>query len=430
MELGISVFFNTVNDQLNATIDIPQQGAKNLPLQKVSYKDPAVYFELPAGPGLAIFDGKLNNETIEGSFKQGPATGTFLLNKVKPFREDSTMNYSQKEVLIQNGPVSLAGTLLTPKTEKAVSAVIFVTGSGPQDRDEDIFGFKVFKIIAEFLAEKGIASLRYDDRGVGKSTGDLQNATTVDLASDADAVLGFLKNKSGLNISKTGIIGHSEGAIIAGMIAASKNAPDFIILMAGSAIRGDKLLLEQGQLINKVSGFSQEDAEKQMDMQKEIFSAIRSKSGWDDIEKDLEKGIREKLFAIPVEERRHIADPETYIKNAVAAQMKEMQSPWMAFFIDYNPADDLKKVHIPVLAFFGGKDLQVPAKDNMAAMQEIFKENGNNAFKAQLFTEANHLFQKAKSGSPAEYASLKHEFVDGFLDTLANWIMSLNVQAK
>lgn len=425
MNLGIAVHFSQVDAQLKATIDIPQQGAHNLPLQNVKFNQPQVYFELPAGPGLAVFDGIRKEDTIDGTFVQGAASGTFSLTPLKKTVKDTTLSYNETDVTFGHGDITLSGTLLSPKKTAPKKAVVFVTGSGLQDRDEDIMGFKIFKTLAEYLAQNGIASLRYDDRGFGKSSGDAQNATTKDFADDAASAIDYLTNKSGLNILKTGIIGHSEGALIAGMLASQSKDIDFIVLMAGSAIPGDQLLLEQGQLVNQVMGFSRDDADAQRAMQEKIFKTIRSNSGWDVLEQELRDAIKEKLYATPVEERRHIADPKQYIENAVAAQMQQIRSPWMKFFIDYNPADDLKKIDIPTLALFGGKDVQVPAKSNMQIMQEIFENRDSTQFTIKLFPEANHLFQKAKTGSPAEYGRLKHQFVDGFLELTRDWIIRL-----
>jgi uncharacterized protein len=222
LKLDIGLDFRAEGDGFTGTIDIPQQGAKGAPLRAISLKGPAVRFELapPVGPA-AVFDGTLKGDQIDGTFAQGPGTGTFALTRAAdaPQARPEPPPYVVESLNVMNGDVRLAGTLTRPKGG-GVPAVVLVTGSGPQDRDEDIFGFKVFATLADALTRQGIAVYRYDDRGVGQSTGSLAKATTEDFAGDALAAVAKLRTIDGIDPKRVGILGHSEGAAVAALAAA------------------------------------------------------------------------------------------------------------------------------------------------------------------------------------------------------------------
>jgi uncharacterized protein len=423
VQLNITVHFMTQEDKLSATIDIPQQGAKDLILQNVRFNNPSVYFELPAEPGLAKFDGKLKNNKIEGSFTKGVAVGSFYLQRPVEKTRPKTKAFNEEELNIQNGDFNLAGTLVTPKTNQSVPAVVLVTGSGPQNRDEEIYGFKIFENISTHLVNNGIAVLRYDDRGFGDSGGDFKNATTKDFAGDARAAVNYLRKNSGINISAIGVLGHSEGGAIASMLAANpQNNLDFIVMMAGPAMQGDALLYAQSELINKASGVSETEIKKQHDLQTEIFKTIRSGNNWDNLENIIRTTISEKINAMPTEQANQIPDTKAYIEQMTSAQIQSVQSPWMRFFIDYDPANDLSKINIPVFALYGAKDLQVPAGQNAERLEQIFARAGKDNLTLVTFPDANHLFQRAETGNISEYPLLKKEFVTGFMDKISSWI--------
>ncbi|MCK4594324.1 alpha/beta hydrolase, partial [bacterium] len=234
MELGMTVTFATVDGELTATMDIPIQGAYDLALQNVAFDGEKVYFELDSPAGLATYDGVLEEGKITGTFTQSGMTGDFHL---EPFveKEPEELPYDTEEVSIELEGLTLAGTLSKPPTEGPHPAVILITGSGAQTRDEEVFGFKIFKVIADHLTRQGLAVLRCDDRGTGGSTGGDTNPTTFDLAGDVRGQMDYLKTRPEIDRGKIGLGGHSEGSIIAGMVAADFPDVAFIVLLGGPA---------------------------------------------------------------------------------------------------------------------------------------------------------------------------------------------------
>jgi pimeloyl-ACP methyl ester carboxylesterase len=426
MRLGMRVDFKTGASGLTATIDIPEQRATGLSLKNVRFDAPKVHFELPAGPGLAVFDGELKNEEISGTFTQGPATGTFSLKRgtstpEKPVPEEP-VPYKQEEISFSNGQVSLAGTLTLPPQGGSHSAVVMITGSGPQNRDEELFGFKPFRVIADHLTRNGIAVLRYDDRGVGGSTGSTAQSTTEDFAADVLAAVQLLKSRPDIDAKHIGLCGHSEGGIVAPIAAARSSDIAFIILMSGSAVTGERILLAQGEAIARAEGAKEEDLRKQADHQKRIFKAVREGRGWDELRTDMRREGLAQIDKLPAAQRDTISDPGAYIDKVVDGQLKMPQSPWFKYFLDFDPASVLEKVRCPVLAVYGELDLQVPATMNQTALVAALSKSGNKDYTVKVFSKANHLYQEAVTGSPKEYPGLKKEFVPGFLDLLTHWI--------
>jgi uncharacterized protein len=422
-QMGIQVEFQTEASALKAKIDIPQQGAKGLDLKNVRFEPPKVHFELASPMAPVTFEGELKNGEIAGTFAQGNATGSFSLKRSseKPAAVEP-LPYKEEEVKFVNGSVSLAGTLTLPANGKTSPAVVLITGSGAQNRDEEIFGFKPFRLIADHLTRNGIAVLRYDDRGVGGSTGSVSDSTTQDFAGDVLAAVQLLVARPDIDPKHIGLLGHSEGGIVAPIAASRSKDIAFIILMSGTAVTGEKIMLAQGEAIAKAAGAPAEDLQKQADLQKRIFQCVRSAKGWEELRAYMTKLGMDQIAEMPEEQRKKIPDPQAVIAKTIDAQLKPTQSTWFKYFLDFDPAGYLEKVRCPVLATFGELDLQVPTEMNRQAMVAAFEKGGNKDYTIQIFPKANHLYLSAGSGSPAEYATLKKEFVPGFLDFLTKWI--------
>ncbi|KPK09045.1 MAG: hypothetical protein AMS20_01095 [Gemmatimonas sp. SG8_28] len=428
-ELGIGVQFVKDADAWSATIDIPQQGAMGLPLRNVTVELPRVHFELMGGPGLAVFDGALTGDSIAGTFIQSGVEGTFHLARGGTAGEtepasaiDTVTAYREEEVTFTNGDVTLAGTLTLPSAPGPHPAVVLITGSGPQDRDEQVFGMRPFRLIADHLARDGVAVLRYDDRGVGGSTGNVQLATSEDFAADALAGVALLRNRSDIRSDQIGLIGHSEGAIVAPI--ASVKSPDvaLLVLLAGTAVTGSEILLAQGELIARAGGASDDDVATQRRLQEMIFAAVRADTGWDTLQAEIERQLRAGIDDLPAEQRAAITDLDSFVKTRAQQQVVGVRSPWFRYFLDYDPKRDLRRVAVPVLAVFAEKDLQVPPSVNLAPMREALSEAPTDDVTIEVIPGANHLFQAATTGSPDEYASLPKEFVPGFMELVSGWI--------
>jgi len=419
-EIGFSVKFATLDGELTATMDIPSQMAYRLPLQNVSFDGSRVYFELDSPAGLATHEGTLAEGRITGAFKQGGAEGEFFLEYVVP----EELPYDTQDVSVETGPgVTLAGTLSLPRTEGPHPAVILITGSGPENRDEEVFGFKPFKLLADYLTPLGVAVLRCDDRGVGGSTGSGTEPTTADLAGDVTAQMDFLARRPEIDPGRIGLLCHSEGSIIAYMVAAQTDGPAFIILLGGPACNGEKIVNAQLVLLSRAEGATEEQIAKSLDLQNRIFGALRSGEGYDELKGETERLMRESLADLPEEELAKIPDMDAYVKATVEAQFAALDSPWFRFFLDYDPARDLAKITCPLLAVWGEFDLQVPAEDNRARMEEVLSEAGHTDHTLEIFPRANHLFQETQTGAFSEYAELPKEFAPGFLDLISGWLL-------
>jgi pimeloyl-ACP methyl ester carboxylesterase len=428
MKLGITVRFKTESGVTSAKIDIPEQSASGLDLTNVSFNNPKIHFELESPNGKAIFDGIYYIDSISGSFAQSSIKGTFSLTKgeaeIKLPTEEENLPYNAEEVTFTNDGNTFAGTLTCPKAEGKHPAVVMITGSGPQNRDEAIVGFKIFKVIADNLTKNGIAVLRYDDRGVGGSKGKgVNESTTEDFAGDVIAAVEYLKTRDNINPSQIGLMGHSEGGIVAPLAASKSGSIAFIVLMAGTGVNGYEIIKEQSKLIMKADKSSDEEIEGYDKMIDAVYDAIKNNKSLDDVKEQIKNDIIENFDKIPEKQRKDITDKEKYAKETAEQTIAAFNSKWMKYFLTYEPALALEKVKCPVLMLFGESDLQVAPKQNQKPMEDALKKGGNTDYKVIIFPKANHLFQEANTGSPGEYGSLKKEFVPGFLDAVSGWIL-------
>jgi pimeloyl-ACP methyl ester carboxylesterase len=423
-ELGILVGFENTEQGLSATIDIPVQGAMGLALTAVSFDSPMVHFELPAGPGLAVFDGELEGDSIGGPFTQAGVQGTFWLRRGEPEPEapEEPVPYLEEEVRFANGDVTLAGTLTLPEDGGPHPAVVLLTGSGPQNRDEELFGFKPFRIIADHLTRNGIAVLRYDDRGVGGSRGNVQLSTSADFAGDALAGVELLGKRPDIDPQAIGLVGHSEGAIVAAIAASYSPDVAFIVMLAGTAVSGEQTLYTQAELIMRANGATDEQVAENAALQRMIFQAMRTGKGWDAVEQTLDEQVRASIDELPASRRQEIANVDSLVALRVQQQISAVRTPWFRAFIDHNPARELEQVRVPVLAIFGETDLQVPPSLNRVPMQQALEAAGNTDYTITVIPRANHLFLESETGRPSEYATLEKVFVPGLLETVTVWI--------
>jgi hypothetical protein len=424
--IPMSVHFTVAEDELSAAIDI--QGATGLPLQSVSYQPPKVHFELPAGGSVAVFDGEHTGDSIGGAFTQAGITGTFtLVRAVAEAAADEVeaepLPYDAEEVTFHNADITLAGTLTLPRTGAPHPAVVMITGSGPQNRDEELFGFKLFQIIADHLTRNGVAVLRYDDRGVGGSTGSVSQATSEDFAADVIAAVDLLKNRNDIHPARIGLMGHSEGGIVAPIAASQSDDIAFMVLMAGTSVTGAEIIFEQSALIARTAGASETDIERQSALQRRVFAVVRAGEGWDELSAALRSEIEAGLAAMPDSQRSAISDVDAYVEAQVQGQITASRTPWFQFFIDYDPAATLRAVDTPVLALFGELDLQVTPGQNRGPMEEALRAGNHPDYTIRVLPNANHLFITANTGSPAEYGSLPKEFVPEFLPMVTDWIL-------
>jgi pimeloyl-ACP methyl ester carboxylesterase len=331
-------------------------------------------------------------------------------NQVRPQDPKPPFPYSQEEVAYESleQGVKLAGTLTIPDSTGPFPAVLLITGSGSQNRNEEIMGHKPFLVLADYLTRRGIAVLRVDDRGVGGSSAGPPTATSLNLVQDVLGGVAYLKSRKEINPGKIGLIGHSEGGIIAPI--AANQSPDvaFIVLMAGSGVKGEDLLLEQGRLLMHANGAGEELIQENAKVQKMLFNVIKSTSD----KEAAEKQIREFLSTV-----------NPAIRDTALSQMNMALSPWMCFFVTYDPRTALLKVKCPVLAINGEKDLQVPPRQNLPAIENALRAGGNKDFKVVELPGLNHLFQTCKTGTVSEYSQIEETISPTALELIGSWIL-------
>ncbi|MFB3852389.1 MAG: alpha/beta hydrolase family protein [Vicinamibacterales bacterium] len=424
--LKIIVSLAEVGETWKGTIDIPQQGASGLPLMNLRVEHPAVHFELAAGPGrLASFDGVLAEDTVSGTFEQAGVKGTFRMKRATPPvpAAPAPPPYREEEVTVAHGNVSLACTLTFPESRGPHPAVALITGSGAQNRDEELFGFKPFRIIADHLTRQGVAVLRCDDRGIGGSRGNVAEATSSDFADDAVAQAEYLAARPEIDKRRVGLLGHSEGGIIAPIAAGRSKEVGFVILLSGPAVTGERILLAQAELLSRAAGATEEMIARNRVLQLKTFETVRSGKGWDDLAATIRAEAAESIAKLPEAQRKAIEDPASIAATQVESQLMVARSPWFRFFLDYDPAPALANLKVPALAIFGELDLQVPAEMNRAVMSKALA--GNPHHRVEVLPRANHLYQEAKTGGIAEYPVLEKKFVSGLLPLISEWILSL-----
>jgi hypothetical protein len=424
LDTGIAklrVVFHIVNtdDGLVATMDSLDQGVKGLPTTKTT-RDGAT-LKIDAEKINGVFEGKISADlgSIEGNWTQGGNKMPLALHRLKdqselqppkrPQNPTKPYPYKDEDVSYENKVqnVTLAATLTIPQGKGPFRAVVLITGSGPQDRDETLLGHKPFLVLSDYLTRRGIAVLRADDRGTAKSTGDFAAATTADFATDTEAGISYLKTRPEIDPHKIGLIGHSEGGIIAPMIAARNPDVAFIVMMAGSGVRGDDILVEQTEAIEEASGKSHEEAVKDATKEREVLNLVETEKD----EAVLDKDLKEKLSGDMPEAQ-------------AGATIKILSSPWFRYFLTYDPAVALRKVKCPVLAIGGEKDTQVPVKENLPAIRAALEQGGNKHFEVDELPGLNHLFQTAKTGSPTEYSAIEETISPVALEKIGKWILS------
>ena len=424
-KLEIIVKFTHDDTGYNGSIDIPAQSAYGLKLSKVVYNAPDISFVLEVPNAPANFKGIHLGDSISGEFLQAGFKGTFYLSS-KPREEDkekSDASFKEEEVKFSNGDITFAGTLTLPLKEGKHPAAILITGSGPQNRDENILGFKIFKIIAEHLSANGIAVLRYDDRGVAESTGkSVDESTSEEFAEDVSAAMEFLKRRSDINAEQIGLIGHSEGGIVAPLTASKRTDVAYIVSIAGTGVNGAEIILEQTKLISLANGEDSARVNKDYDETKVALYMIVNGASGEELKSLIKKSAEEQFDNLSETEKSKITDKSEWVNEKTDNAYKTLTSTWMKYFLKHDPAETWKKITCPVLALFGGLDLQVSVLQNEEPVRLALTEAGNKDFEIKVFPKANHLFQEAKTGSTSEYSVLKKEFIDGFLDYILDWI--------
>jgi pimeloyl-ACP methyl ester carboxylesterase len=330
--------------------------------------------------------------------------------------------YKQEEVLINNtkSKVQLAGTLTVPSNRKTSKIVILITGSGPQNRNEEVLNHRPFLVLSDWLTRNGIAVLRYDDRGVGKSTGNFSTATTYDFADDVEAAISFIRSRQDLEKLSIGLIGHSEGGTIAPMVASRNKDVKFIVLMAGPGVPIYQLGLQQSADMSRVAGVPDSIVAQNLVLNKKFFDLTIQDSSLSitQLKNDIDTLLYHEML------RQHWDQTKF---NAWKQRYEFLTTPWQRTYLKLKPADYLFKVKCPVLALNGTKDLIVNYQANLAGIAKVLNQGGNKQYKVVPLDGLNHLLQKAKTGSKTEYTQISETINPIALTTISNWINNLSL---
>jgi hypothetical protein len=413
------------------TIDIPAQGARALPLHDVELGAERLSFRLDEKIG-ASWDCRWQESEATCTFRQHgleveaemEAIGAEEFAEATKLRRPQTPEppfpYAAEEVEFDNADqgVHLAGTLTIPEGDGPFPAVLLISGSGAQDRDETLFEHKPFWVLADHLSRRGVAVLRVDDRGVGKSTGNVADATSEDFATDVLAGIAFLKQRPELDAEKLGLIGHSEGGLIAPLAANRSKDVAFVVLLAAPGVPGREIIDHQARLIAEKSGAGPDLIARDEEQRHRMYAILAEHPDDDDARRELVAYYRAQLDALPERERESLGD----LDKVARAQVGEVASPWFRFFLEFDPGEELRKLKIPVLALWGEKDLQVDPEQNLPALRKALKKARNRKATLEVMPGLNHLFQTAQRGTPDEYVRIEETLDPAVLGRIAEWI--------
>jgi len=428
-QLRLVFHISKVGDSFTTLMDSPDQGAKGFASGATTLTGNVI--KVDASARGITYDGTFlpDSNKINGIFHQGGNSLPMNFSR-KPIEATAAVTrpqdpkdfpYKREEIAFDNpkGNDRLAGTLTMPADGKASKIVVLITGSGPENRDEEIFNHRPFLVISDWLTRHGIAVLRYDDRGVAKSTGVYSAATSADFADDAEAAVNYILSRPDLKNMSIGLLGHSEGGMIAPMVAVRNNNVKFIVMLAGPGVPISQLMLKQVQ-----------DQQRGAPQAAIDFNSGLSKAWYDGViqnPNDSPEQLKVKLDTIGI---RYIhARPESGIPDAAIPAIlqsdSQMLTPWMRYFLRVDPADYLKKVRCPVLAIDGTLDLQVDGETNLAAIKANVEKGGNKDVTIVKMDNLNHLMQKAKTGKVDEYAEISTTIEPQVLTTISDWINKL-----
>ncbi|MFM2293101.1 MAG: hypothetical protein RIS29_2914 [Bacteroidota bacterium] len=423
VQLRLVFHITSTANGYSATMDSPDQGAKGIAMSKTTFENNRITIELDAAQikYSALLIGK---DSLSGTFTQAgqsfalPMSRKVMViqNQIRPQEPSKPYPYHSEEVQFTNKKdnFALAGTFTKPDKGSNFPVVVLISGSAPQNRDEELLGHKPFLIWADYLTRNGIAVLRYDDRGCYESKGDFQSSTTFDFATDVEAAVSYLKTRKDIDASKIGLMGHSEGGLIAPIVAAKNKDIAFVVMLAGPGVSGADILLHQQELIARANGEAEKEISLSRKMNSQIYALVNSNSNNDTLKTKLSHYLNQTIAEHPELKNQKGLNTESLIKQLI--------NPWMLTFIRYNPAPTLEQLRCPVLAVIGSKDLQVPPDINIPAINNALEKGRNKKYTVKELPGLNHLLQECTTGSPNEYAGIEQTISPTALTTVFDWI--------
>lgn len=428
-QIGIIYHIERAEDgTLSGTMDVPSQGATGIPLTTVSFEDGVLSMTF-AVPGGGSYEGTLEGDSITGTFTQGGQPFPMDLERgegasapSRPQDPEPPFPYLVEDTRFANDDagIELAGTLTIPQGQGPFPAAVLVSGSGPQNRDEELAGHRPFLVLADHLTRHGIAVLRYDDRGVAESTGDFSAATSEDFARDALAAVAHLASDARIRTDAIGIVGHSEGGLVGPMAASWSNTVRYVVMLAGPGATGLEILVEQGRLINDAGGTEPEARDFNTRLQTGLAEVTERIEDPAEAALEMRALIERELEGLSPTTRETVSASLT--EDAIRTTIQQMNSPWFRYFLHYDPRPALEKTAVPVLALFGTKDLQVPPDQSAGEVESALARGGNEDVTIRTLPGLNHLFQEATTGSPAEYQQIEQTFSPVALSAVSEWI--------
>lgn len=419
MKLRIVLNVKEAGGAYTATLLSPDQTSAEIPATKTTFDQGLLTVE--CGSIGMKYSGKLEKDSLKGTFTQGGMNMPLNLGQgevalVRKQNPVAPYPYNSEEVVFtqKHDGINLAGTFTYPKTGTNFPVVVLLSGSGPQDRDEALMGHRPFLVLADYLTRNGIAVLRFDDRGTGKSQGVYHKAGVNDFANDADAAIQYLKTRKEVNPKKIGLIGHSLGSSIAFIEAAGRNKGNvsYIVSMAGMGVKGDAALKKQRELLNKKFGLPDAAAQQNEAIITQINELI-AKEGVTAVQENPDKYIDQ---LIPI-----LLKGNNQVREGFKKALEQCASPEIVSLLAYDPAGDLAKLTCPLFAINGANDLQVDGDQNLTG---IATSTANKAT-TKKYPELNHLFQPSKTGLPTEYAQIETTISPQVLQDIATWIQSV-----
>jgi hypothetical protein len=412
----------------SGVLDSVDQGAAGLKIDSFQVSENSVRLELKRPP--AVFAGKFNESRseIEGEWRQGGGSLPLTLHRQReepqlgrPQDPTKPYPYKEEEVTFRNEPAGLnfAGTLTTPQGEGPHPAVVLLSGSGAQDRNEAIVGHRPFLVLADHLTRQGIAVLRFDDRGVGGSEGDVTSATTRDFAGDALAAVAFLKSRPEVDTARIGLIGHSEGALVGPLAAVESEDIAFLVLLAAPGLPGEEIIYLQSAALVRVMGADEEAIAASRESQQRMFAIVKAEPDNEKARQRLEALQKEMLQRMTADQRKAAGLSE---ESPIGEQAQMLLTPWFRFFLTYDPVPTLAKVKRPVLVIIGENDLQVPPAENLPRIEQALRRGGNTDFRVMRPARLNHLLQTSQTGLPLEYAQIEETIAPAALEAISGWI--------
>lgn len=422
--------YNDADGNLSAYLDSPDQGVSNIKVTSISKNDGELLFEVASILGKYKGAYTAEAENFKGIWNQGGMDLPLDLEKIdkieevkRPQNPTKPYPYNEEEVTFTNedAGIKLAGTFTFPKNDGTYPAVVLVSGSGAQNRDEEIFAHKPFLVISDYLTRNGIAVLRFDDRGTAKSQGDFKSSTTQDFMIDALAAVDYLTTRKEVDKSKIGMIGHSEGGLIAPLAAVNSDRLSFIVMLAGPGMPGRDILIMQSELIARAEGENEDRIKEDLRFNTELYDLILREKDSPDLRDKILQMMNKNIDALPDSEKTN----PMFSKENIEKQIGILTNPWFRNFVAYDPRPTLENITIPVLAINGEKDLQVPPKKNLAEIKKALNKAGNNNYKIIELPKLNHLFQTSETGAVNEYGKLEETFSPKALEVIKNWILEV-----